>query len=111
MPAHKWNRNASPGIGNIPVKSDQNCDTLFLGATSESATAPGQSAFALVVSDSALYVKAGGAAAVPTDDETGGADPIYLPADTYMLFDVDGGDVMHMIAGGGSAIVSIMWLK
>lgn len=108
--AHKVNESLYPGVGNIPLKGGNNADTLFLGATSESATAPRGSQAALIVSDSAIYIKAGGAAAVPTDDETGGADGVYQPADTYMLYDVDGGDVLHVIAGGGSGIVTIYWM-
>ena len=111
MPAHKVNKNLWSGVGNIPLKGAQNADTLFLGATEETATAPGQTQAALIVSDSAIYIKAGATAAVPTDDETGGADPVYQPADTYMLYDVDGGDALHVIAGGGSGIVTIFWLK
>lgn len=78
-------------------------DTRYLNdANAHSYVVPSTCNWALVVANGAFWGSITGTAAVPTNDESAGGDPLYVPAGVQMR--LEAGETLSLIRAGSSTV-------
>ena len=83
---------------------------VFSGAAAKSSTAPAGAKLVKLTATVAVYVKVGGAAAVPAADVTDGSASELLPAGGTMFVDLGGATTVG-VAAGAASVVTLVYYK